>query len=814
METIKEDIKESAPLTYRDVFISEAIKENNNMETKITNLADLGAFTFSPGVTDKGEDRTPHYEFIRQLEMYNTCPLVSTGINQYNDMLISNDNLRVVVEGNDKAEDFINDWLDARGWLLEEVKQMETANTIFGNAPVQFFYKKGDDGKTYFNGIGTYNDMSRIFVNLEDEDGSKKYILMTPQGQTSFKFAGKVKTPTQIQVGYIKNNVFMRFTIYGVYISDGEMDLRTTGFSSDNVYGRSILASGIDAFNVYSSIIGAWDTIARNKAIDQKIMTLDKDGKGFQMSKPVQEDIEDKLADTGSSFKILPYPLKMLEQDIKVSGNYDTLEGVFDLVRRMLVMSLLPQHLTPWSDSATTMGSEQAMPAFMLRLKSRQGALVKYLNEIILSRLRKDFGKENVPFNATFVFDTPQLSGNVQDYTSLVDSLINQGVITREQIVDYYNKLGVFEGIELDTKNLPKETNETESLKGFSESLGGNESYEEFSKRVNKLNNKTGFSLSSKSKELSKRDIGGIVVRLIKDENSYLIFQSLLLHKVERVDEGVSQAKETYDALIKHLLDEQEIFDDEESEEDKLLDGVGDDVEKDWNTLIDDIISMLDKKEKIKESLNTEIPVCLTEGFLSDTFFPGLKKKFNIFGSRINRSVGRALTKHNIIVNNEVGTIPRVDNEAHDKVIKKGEKTISDKQRLMQDVILQSVEQTKNNVSQMVMSDIADMVGRGVDVKDIKNQIRTKYDYKSGIVNRFDVVIKKGARTAGSIIKLRKWKNLGLTRAQLRTRRDEKVRNSHRKLNKHVFLIDDLLSGKKPLITDEWGCRCSWIPYE
>jgi hypothetical protein len=105
-------------------------------------------------------------------------------------------------------------------------------------------------------------------------------------------------------------------------------------------------------------------------------------------------------------------------------------------------MALLPQHLTPWNDSATTQGSETAMPPFLLRIKALQQEFAHFLNSTIIAELRKI--EPNLASDATYVFDEPMLMRQ-DEYVRMFNDLTNSGIITKEQSQKYLIKIGVLD---------------------------------------------------------------------------------------------------------------------------------------------------------------------------------------------------------------------------------------------------------------------------------------------------------------------------------------------------------------------------------
>ena len=116
------------------------------------------------------------------------------------------------------------------------------------------------------------------------------------------------------------------------------------------------------------------------------------------------------------------------------------MEGVFDILRRMLITALVPNHLTPWSDTSTTQGAESAMPPFLGRIKALQNHFTQFLNETVIADLRRTYPE--ISEDATFVFDEPKIIDD-RYYIDKVTSLIDSELISREVGKNLLMKLGI-----------------------------------------------------------------------------------------------------------------------------------------------------------------------------------------------------------------------------------------------------------------------------------------------------------------------------------------------------------------------------------
>lgn len=429
---------------------TEMFTGQKEMNSNTKQLGDLGVVGFNTGKTDKDVERTPHYEIQKSLEMYENIPLVSSGIEQMNLWLFPNE--KVEIECKDAAtKKFLEDWHEKRRGILEQYKLILQTNTICGTAPVETYrttVKKSEDignakpGKVLDN-VYSFNDMSRIYINVNPQDnGSDAFIFELAKGTTHFTYRKEKKEAGWHYVSYIKNYQYFQHAVWGVTISSEDMMVYKSGWSRDNIYGRSPLASAIDAANVYNDIISSWDTIAKTRQLNQKLISLaDNVDQSLRISNEKLQEIEEKLEEADKSYVLINTPLKIVQQDIDTAGGYDLMTGVFDIVRRLITMSLLPQHLTPWSDSATTQGSQAAMPPFMSRLKAKQNEFINWHKEHILDELIEKYDLKGT--DAKLVIQEPKVMDD-ESYIRTISTLKRDEMIDDETAKKLLSKLGLF----------------------------------------------------------------------------------------------------------------------------------------------------------------------------------------------------------------------------------------------------------------------------------------------------------------------------------------------------------------------------------
>ena len=398
------------------------------------NLTKLGGFGFKRGITDKEKLKTPHYIMDKCLTMAQDNPIITGALEELINFIFPGKRINFD-SSNKKTKKWLTKWMEQRPELNDEIYRTLWTNVATGNAGLQLTETKNG----MLDNVYCLNDISRIYYNPDHETEEDEYVYALPLTVREFKFNGKIAYPTFHSIKYIAGDAFIVKQVYGIDVSSKVLKRYKTGWSRDGFYGRSILASSIDADNIMSEILSSWDTISKLKQIDQKIITP-KGNSIYEISNPQYKDIQHMLEDGRGSYTFIPFPIEFSQQDIRTSNGYDTMTEVMEFLRRMLMMGLLPQHLTPWGESSTTMGSESSLPPFLARVRSKQEEFIKMLNNTILKRLRKD-----VPWlatDATFVFDAPEVMGETY-YIDIITGLKREGILSKQQSIKWLSHIGV-----------------------------------------------------------------------------------------------------------------------------------------------------------------------------------------------------------------------------------------------------------------------------------------------------------------------------------------------------------------------------------
>lgn len=758
---------------------NEFINRAPNMVDKISNI---GVATFKMGDTDKNAARTPHYEIKKCVEMYEKNPIVQSACEQLRLFIIPNKNIKIKSE-DPKTQEFLEEWHYLRKGIMDEYSNILLTNLICGNGPMEKHYKV-INGKNVLDNVFSYNNMERLYINPDNEP-EKKYILKLDVGVNQIYYDGRWQQPTYYQIRYMKNYSWFMDMVYGIYIPQDRISIYRSGWSRDNIYGRSGLASAIDANNILFEILSSWDTITKTRQIDQKLFSIADSESGNTITQSQLDDLAQKLTDSQDSYNIINIPLKnLMEKDIKTSGNYDLLTEVFDILRKMIMMSLLPQHLTPWSDSSTTQGSEAAMPPFLSRVKAKQNEFINYLNSEVIDELRKSYPW--LAEDATFVFDEPNIVG-YDHYVTMMNNLIGTGVITAAEARQYLLKIGVLDEDFLEEKKITKQKALlTEKMSGL-----GEITFQDFKKKLKEAE----IDISN-IREIEYKNIGGKSVRLIKNDDQYLIYDGINPVSTFNDDISLIKIKDIYKDYCAKVKEKQDEFETEQDNELIIIDEAKKELQKIIEDRLDEFLNKITKTQIKKE------------GFLSTKIFDKLDDVFAGLMPNLNSVVSKTLNKLGI----QVVDIKGSDDKTKDLLYDKKDLLIKN----MQD----QIKTTKDEMLQDIKRTLADGIAAGKTPQQIKSEIKQSYNYENGIGWKFDRAFFTFARQSAGILKLRKWKEMGLKEFEWKSMGDSKVRPEHQEYNGKVFKIDDALSGKIPfpggsLVAGKpnINCRCKAIPY-
>jgi len=431
-------------------------EDGNNFSSysgkKVKTLSNIGAISFGKSLTGFHEEMTPHYEMSRCQEMYNRNPIVQSGVNQLATYILPNKHIKIQ-STDERTQKFLTEWHNMRKGFLEEISNFLKTKLITGNAYLEKAYNT--DGQ--LDNIFSINDSARIYINPNAEDGEEKYIYELPVGIQSFTYMGKIRIPQYYKIQYMTNYNWSFRQIYGVTLDAEKICMLKRGWRIDNIYGKAPLAAAIDADTIMDNILRSWNAISKNRMLSKKIISIsDKVTSDMEIDQDRLDQLQTKLEDDERAFHLFNVPLQILQTDVGTASTYDTMHNVMEYLRKMIMVSLLPQHMTPWSETGTTQGSSEAMPAFVMRLKAEQNQLIDFMNENIIGELRKSYPW--LAEDATYVFDEPIVRAS-ENYVFMAYSLVNGGILSPKQAQNYLVNIGV-----LDEKLFAEKSDSKESV--------------------------------------------------------------------------------------------------------------------------------------------------------------------------------------------------------------------------------------------------------------------------------------------------------------------------------------------------------------
>ena len=778
--------------------LSKIFKESQAHPEYIKRLSNLGVVNFGKGITDKDEERTPHYEMGSCLEIYETNPIVTPAVNQLVEFIIPDKTVKIN-SPDKKSKRFVEKWYELRNDSLSEIKNILTTNIVSGNGYLEKRYTEEGD-KNILDNIFSINDVTRIFVNPDDDKGNA-FIFQLPVGMRSFWYMGELQTPSFYKVTYIKNYQFTFKMIWGFQIPSWKIAHYKSGWSRDNLYGRSQLASSIDANNIFQQILSSWDTISRTRQMGQKLISVADGETGMNIDQERLDELAEELEDTSASYKLFNVPLKFIQTDISSSGSYDLMENAVDMLRRMVMMSLLPQHLTPWSDSGTTMGSEQAMPPFLGRVKAKQNELIAFLDDNVIGELRKAYPW--IHPKTTHLFSEPKILGD-GEYVRFVTDLVRDNLIDIKQAQKYLIDKGILDkelfnsvdsvSTDLSQNNHPND-DKPQLKPEFAETFSL--PFQTFKKKI--LLRK-GIDLKN-AKELLIDDIGGKTIRLLEDDENYSIYDGLNnIQNFNKINIELKTVKQAFNDYKDKLIKEQEEFEKGDSDEDKIIDELEKDVQVILQKQLLSVFNKIDTYKLKKEGFK--------EDFVNPKILPSLNDVFNNFGKKINDVVRRAMDKLSLVVTSDEDGV-KTDLETKNM--------LSKKQTLLKKSLVDQIKVTKDKTLVDIKARISNGIASGQPVNKIKAEVEKDFNYENGVGWKFTRILNTSSRQAAGLLRLKKYQKMGFDNYEWITREDSKVRDTHAKKNRRVYNIEDSLtqfsSGKLDAIPGgSYNCRCRAVP--
>lgn len=828
---------------YSKAYRMEDIKkleEKVNIKEKNFSLNDLGAYTFKTTLF-KDELRTPHFEIQKSLDHYDDMPNINAGINQI--VLFITGNEVKITSTDEYTNKWFDKWMEQRAHITDSIKLIVQHNEVCGNSWIEPVWSEVN-GKKYMNDFKVMPDPSRVYYNLtQDADLENEFWIY--QVPYIFRQYGDMDIKV-FRISYVKNGIAWQETVYGVGLKEDDLIHIKTGISRYGYYGRSYLAATINDGEIITQMLKNYAIASRFMAFGKKIVSL-----GDENDIVSTDELKKFTAILNSpeDEEHIAVNKKVNIQDITPS-NFNEMSNGLDYVRKDISAGLLPNFMTPWSD---TMGSysatNNAKIPFELSLENKRNSYIKMLNKQILEPIMRQNPKLK---DATFEFGEVTLDDSKDTQTTLLE-LYNNDVITLNQLLKGLNRETLENGDIYKTtrnyiyqKKYGMEQSDVESLEepfmqrqikrdlekdsGF----GGSNVFEEpkekienkFQESVKSVNlkesvvNALKFIETDKDfiKEIKKKDKIDLevikttvvkdsnIIRLCKDINSdaYIIYNNNnIICNTDYIDKELAIKK--YNLEIENTKLDYENFIRGDSEIDKASQELFKYAKEIQWEATKELLEEL-KSSSLKEGYGKKI--LKEKNVINPSFLGKVDGLFDVFNNKLKSKVDEMVDKlslSNVEIIDDMGT-DGLDNDIEVKSTKD----------MLSDLIFDQFKTFNQNQSQNIKRILSNGIISGSSTTEIEQELKdTVVDWKKYKQGKSDYNISRIANTemhrAGLQLKLLEWKKMGITRVIYRSHIDDKVRDSHRKLNNKIFTIDEALK------LEEWkeiNCRCSFSPIQ
>jgi len=307
-----------------------------------------------------------------------------------------------------------------------------------------------------------------------------------------------------------------------------------------------------------------------------------------------------------------------------------------------------------------------------------------------------------------------------------------------------------------------------------------------------------------KEELLRQINVGGKIVRFTEDNNFYYLYEGkkLIQRFVKEyiTKKTVWQVTTDYIFYLKQL---QEKFEDDKLPIDDLISQAEKEVRKELIKRLRQFFKQI-PKASVKETES------MKEDFLGLKIFPKLTDVFSGFNKFVNKTVDDVLKKLKVEVIDDIG-------DTGETVSAAAKKDIVATANLMKRQVKDSIVGTKDNMLKDIKRDMIQGITANQSVTSIKQGIEKKYNYSNGIGWKSARSVRTTLSNANTVLKFKKWLNMGFTKFEWITRDDKKVRPTHAAKNHRVYDIKKVLAD-----TNNWdaypgksaNCRCSAILYE
>lgn len=332
------------------------------------------------------EEKTPHYLMKRALEIYESRPLVNSGINQI--VSFTTGHALVVESENEIDAKFVKEWKDARPNFNDEINKLVTLYYVCGNAYLEPSYTyKGDE--LVLDNVFCFFDPSKVYYNFEPgaQLENEYWVIELDPNIREIKSHNVTIHPRYRQWRTSPYSWFFKSNLWGAGVPKGNFFHLKQPYTRDGYYGFSFLQSVVDDAEVVNKIIRNMVAISNNKAIGKKLISV-----GTETDIVNEEDIDlitEKMND--STYRNVLLNKKMTVEDLSYTGTYDTMIPEIEFLRKDISSGLVPNFITSYDNDTNKATAEQARVPFILNVEFHRKRIEEFINRHITQNLIKAY---------------------------------------------------------------------------------------------------------------------------------------------------------------------------------------------------------------------------------------------------------------------------------------------------------------------------------------------------------------------------------------------------------------------------------------
>jgi len=621
-------------------------------------------------------------------------------------------------------------------------------------------------------------DENGNLVDNEDE----YWLIEVDRKIRSIVVDGKHLTPKTYRVSYSPYAIAPQKIVFAIPFHKSKFIFLRSFYNKWFYYGYSFVMSILDDIDAMYNIIQNIINITKHKAIGKTLITV-----GDDKNPASPEDIENiKNALQSGTFDniILNKPIKI--DHLSYEGDYNTLTGELDWLRREVQGGLTPNYLTAWNSEVNRATSQEVKLVLDTQLKIWRRSILHFLNNTIMKSLKEYFNIKNDVWFEFKEFDlyTPDEKLNIYD-RMYNDNIISLNEFRKAMGLDPIENGDIFRA---EYDYLLRQKYEGSSTYALSYQSTGNE----FKEQV---------------QILKQREVNGHVVKLKEEGSIYLVYdgKELLLKTDDK------QTAETYyNNYIQKIRNHELSFPSYEykEEEEEIIKQMKNELVN-IKKEVDNLLSKHSESFKEAKIINMKV---------INPLHKMLDKFFNKIGNTFTKTISKIFNKSKQDVINYIKRI-KGDKEAN-KLLK------VDMKKLKLDAYTKLFNQDLQNLQDKKKTDLArqvmDSYIAGVPSTKIKQQILQAVD---DIHHEADRIVRTNTNRMAILSKLLMFKQMGIKKYVWIATLDDRTRETHRKRHGKVYSVDRALKGLDPaptMVRDKDGrwmpgenvnCRCTIRPY-